>query len=279
MTAQDQMRKMLDQLMGQDRDGGNEHSNLKFTDKEVCRPFLLDICINDLFTNTRADLGECNKIHSLALRSEYEKATTKRDYEYEEEILQYLQSFIKDNERKIELAKKRLEMQEKNPELEAKAQVVHELGIQIGEQVAKSEALGAEGKVDESLAVLAEVETLKTKKKEAEDAYFESLPRNIMGMREQILRPCDVCGAMLGLYEKDSVLADHFGGKLHMGYVTIRDKIKALEAQVEEKAKTRRERLEERRLNKEKSDSREEKRRSRSRSRERRRRSRSQDKD
>jgi len=26
-----------------------------------------------------------------------------------------------------------------------------------------------------------------------------------MGMREQILRPCDVCGAMLGLYEKDSV--------------------------------------------------------------------------
>jgi len=28
--------------------------------------------------------------------------------------------------------------------------------------------LGAEGKVDESLAVLAEVETLKTKKKEAE---------------------------------------------------------------------------------------------------------------
>ena len=36
------------------------------------------------------------------------------------QILQYLQSFIKDNERKIELAKKRLEMQEKNPELEAK---------------------------------------------------------------------------------------------------------------------------------------------------------------
>ena len=35
-------------------------------------------------------------------------------------MLQYLQSFIKDNERKIELAKKRLEMQEKNPELEAK---------------------------------------------------------------------------------------------------------------------------------------------------------------
>jgi len=35
-------------------------------------------------------------------------------------VLQYLQSFIKDNERKIELAKKRLEMQEKNPELEAK---------------------------------------------------------------------------------------------------------------------------------------------------------------
>ena len=32
--------------------GGNQHANLRFTDKEVCRPFLLDICINELFTNT-----------------------------------------------------------------------------------------------------------------------------------------------------------------------------------------------------------------------------------
>ena len=41
-------------------------------------------------------------------------------------MLQYLQSFIKDNERKIELAKKRLEMQEKNPELEAKVRLIYD---------------------------------------------------------------------------------------------------------------------------------------------------------
>jgi len=69
----------------------------------------LDICINDFFTNTHADLCDCNKIYS---RLEYEKASTNCDCEYEE-ILQYLQLFIKDNERKIELAKQRLEMQGK----------------------------------------------------------------------------------------------------------------------------------------------------------------------
>ena len=36
--------------------------------------------------NQRADLGDCNKIHSLALRAEYEKASTNRDYEFDEEV-------------------------------------------------------------------------------------------------------------------------------------------------------------------------------------------------
>lgn len=34
----------------------------------------------------RADLGDCNKTHSLALRAEYEKASANRDYEFEEEV-------------------------------------------------------------------------------------------------------------------------------------------------------------------------------------------------
>ena len=36
--------------------------------------------------NQRADLGDCNKIHSLALRAEYEKASANRDYEFDEEV-------------------------------------------------------------------------------------------------------------------------------------------------------------------------------------------------
>ena len=41
-----------------------------------------------------------------------------------------------------------------------------------------------------------------------------------------------VCGAFLSMYDNDRRLADHFGGKLHIGFVTIREKIKLLEVHV-----------------------------------------------
>jgi RNA-binding protein Luc7-like 2 len=159
-----QMRKMLEQLMGpQDEQAANRH----FTDRDVCRSFLLNICINDLFINTREDIGPCGKIHSEALRADFEKESQKKDYRIEEEVLDYLKDFIVKNERKIVTNKKRLEAEE-SPELEAKAQEMHDLGIQIGEKLAKAETLGNEGKVDESLAMMTEVEELKKKRKDAE---------------------------------------------------------------------------------------------------------------
>jgi hypothetical protein len=44
--------------------------------------------------------------------------------------------------------------------------------------------------------------------------------------RDQKLRVCDICGAFLSIYDSDRRLADHFGGKMHLGYQHIRDKIK-----------------------------------------------------
>ena len=59
-------------------------------------------------------------MHSLTMKEEYEKATKKRDYHFEEEVLEFLRSFVRDNERKIESARKRLDLVEDNPEMEAK---------------------------------------------------------------------------------------------------------------------------------------------------------------
>ena len=43
MSAQEQMRAMLDQLMGTQRDGreGDEEHHIHFTDGVVCKSFLL----------------------------------------------------------------------------------------------------------------------------------------------------------------------------------------------------------------------------------------------
>ncbi|TYZ68040.1 hypothetical protein PybrP1_011783 [[Pythium] brassicae (nom. inval.)] len=44
----------------------------------------------------------------------------------------------------------------------------------------------------------------------------------------QKLRVCDVCGAFLSIFDSDRRLADHFGGKLHLGYLQIRRKIREI---------------------------------------------------
>ena len=76
------------------------------------------------------------------MKDEYERASKARDYRYEEEVLDYLKAFLTDNDRKIEMNRKRLDLSEDNPEMEAKSQEIHELAVQIGEKVSKAEALG-----------------------------------------------------------------------------------------------------------------------------------------
>lgn len=43
--------------------------------------------------------------------------------------------------------------------------------------------------------------------------------------QQQKLRVCDVCCAFLGIHDNDRRLADHFGGKLHVGFITLRNKL------------------------------------------------------
>uniref|UniRef100_A0A915IF75 Uncharacterized protein n=1 Tax=Romanomermis culicivorax TaxID=13658 RepID=A0A915IF75_ROMCU len=56
--------------------------------------------------------------------------------------------------------------------------------------------------------------------------YRESMPAS--SYQQQKLRVCDVCGAFLGIHDNDRRLADHFGGKLHMGFVFLREKMAEL---------------------------------------------------
>ncbi|XP_034049848.1 putative RNA-binding protein Luc7-like 1 isoform X1 [Thalassophryne amazonica] len=289
MSAQAQMRALLDQLMGTARDGDETRQRVKFTDDRVCKSHLLNCCPNDILSGTRMDLGECTKIHDLALRADYEIASKERDLFFELDAVEHLESFIADCDRRTELAKKRLaETQEEiSAEVAAKAEKVHELNEEIGKLLAKAEQLGAEGNVDEAQKILQEVEKVRTKKKDAEEEYRNSMPAS--SFQQQKLRVCEVCSAYLGLHDNDRRLADHFGGKLHLGFIQIREKLDQLKKTVadkqekrnQERIKRREEREKEERMRKRtRSRSREHKRsRSRDRSDRRRRRSRSTSRD
>jgi len=51
----------------------------------------------------------------------------------------------------------------------------------------------------------------------------------VSSYQQQKLRVCDVCSAYLGIHDNDRRLADHFGGKLHLGFIKIREKLSELE--------------------------------------------------
>jgi len=239
MSAHDQMKMMLDELMGTSRNGENSASRIKFYDSRVCKSFLLACCPHEILQSTRMDIGECSKIHDVALRPDYEAASKTKDYFYDIDAMDHLQSFITDNDKRTETAKQRLEetQEELSAEVTSKANKVHELGEAIGKKLAAAELKGAEGHVEESMTLMEEVEDLRKQKAAAEQEYRNSMP--VSSYQQQKLRVCDVCSAYLGIHDNDRRLADHFGGKLHLGYIKIREKLDELKITVESRKEKR----------------------------------------
>merc|ERR1719189_1451278 len=187
------------------------------------------------------DLGECPKIHDLALRADYQQAASARDCFYDVEATEHLRAFIEDCDRRTELAKKRLaETQEElSAEVSSKAEKVHELSETIGKKLAQAEEAGAEGRVGESIKFMEEVEDVRKKKVAAELEYRNSMPAS--SYQQQKLRVCEICSAYLGIHDNDRRLADHFGGKLHLGFIKIREKLAELEKTMEVRRALKRE--------------------------------------
>ncbi|XP_048477068.1 putative RNA-binding protein Luc7-like 1 [Rhincodon typus] len=110
---------------------------------------------------------------------------------------------------------------------------VQMLNEDIGKLLAQAELLGSNGIADQSQRVLEEVDRLTQLKKESEQEYRNNIPT--CSLQQQKLRVCDVCGAYLGLQEKDKRLADHFRGRLHMGFMEIRSKLQQVKKTLAEK--------------------------------------------
>lgn len=235
----DVMRKMLDELMGTNRDGNASNDGVDFTNSSVCRSFLLGLCPHDLFNNlgtfkgTRK-IGICSKLHDSALKADYEKSSMTYDYGIDQ--LDHINDMIDECDHKVSRNKKRLMKvindQRYGPESET-VNVLQALSDQISIALKKAEELGALGHVEESLSTLQYVEELKADKRRAVENYRNNVTssRN----QQQKLRVCEVCAAYLSLYDDDRRLADHFRGRLHMGFVRLREVHEELREKVIEK--------------------------------------------
>lgn len=207
---------------------GVANANLVWSDDKVCRNFLCGTCPHTLFTNTKMDLGACPKSHTERLKTEFLQAReaepnnpifAKFQMEYESNIF----AFVDECDRRIRAAHRRLE---KTPEENAKTtnlmREIAEIELAIQGGTEKIETLGEQGKVEESMREMAAIEALKSEKADKE-RELQQLTDTSGASGHQKLRVCDVCGAYLSVLDSDRRLADHFGGKMHLGYHELRN--------------------------------------------------------
>ncbi|CAF0787732.1 unnamed protein product [Didymodactylos carnosus] len=204
----------------------------RFDDPEVCKYLLVEFCPHDLFVNTRADLGPCDKVHEEGLQKTYLKSSRYGKLGYEEDFERFLKSLLADVERRIKRGIDRLRLtqgESVNDNSETSdgkatdpASRIRQIDDRINELVQKSEQLGCKGKVDEAQAVLEECEQLRA---EREQLSYQEYNSDMM----KAMEVCNVCGSFLIVGDAQCRIEEHVSGKQHVGYAKIRSTLEELQ--------------------------------------------------
>ncbi|KEF52487.1 uncharacterized protein A1O9_11329 [Exophiala aquamarina CBS 119918] len=235
-----EQRKLLEQLMGDQYMGGpsSRNANLTLNSPTVCRSYLVGTCPHDLFTNTKQDLGACPKAHPELLKIEYENLTPaeKAKHGFDYDYMRDLQKYIDDCNRRIDQAQRRLE---KTPDEIRQTnnllKTISDLTKTVNTGLLEVNCLAETGSVSLACAEFYKVRTAKMAKEQAE-RDLKSLSDTSGPSGHQKLQVCDVCGAYLSRLDNDRRLADHFYGKMHLGYAQMRRTYEALQKELKGRA-------------------------------------------
>ncbi|XP_069470540.1 luc7-like protein 3 [Ambystoma mexicanum] len=222
--------QLLDELMGRDRNlaPDRKRGNVRWDHESVCKYYLCEFCPAELFTNTRSDLGPCEKIHDENLRKQYEKSSRFLKAGYERDFLRYLEGLLADVERRIRRGHARLALSQSQRasgpagKNEEKVQVLTDKMDELLQQI---EELGSEGRVEEAQGMMKLVEQLKEEREllKSTTSTIESF-----AAQEKQMEVCEVCGAFLIVGDAQSRVDDHLMGKQHVGYATIKSTVEKL---------------------------------------------------
>lgn len=230
-----EQRRLLDQLMGDSFSSTpSKTANLSLTSPQVCRSYLAGTCPHDLFTNTKQDLGPCPKFHAEPLKLEYDALTKpeKDKLGFEWDYMRDMQRYVDECNRRIDGAQRRLE---KTPDeirrTNALLKTISDLSKTINTGLLEIRVLGETGSVSLAASEFFKVRTAKLAKEQAEHD-LKSLSDTSGPSGHQKLQVCDVCGAYLSRLDNDRRLADHFYGKMHLGYAQMRKTYERLQSEL-----------------------------------------------
>ncbi|CCK68242.1 Luc7p KNAG_0A05790 [Huiozyma naganishii CBS 8797] len=235
-----EQRKLIDQLVGKDFlrfSGNHRHSraahvhisgpkkDFGLSDARVCKAYLVGSCPYDLFQNSKQSMGKCPQIHLLKYKMQYEKMKKQgHDFlNFEREYFTILSKFINDCNGQTRIALKRLEH---TPEERAKIQQVtnelDELDTRIGLMMQEIDSLIEHNEVVKAMQQSVKLQEMQDNRKVVAKK-IKNITENVGQSAQQKLQVCEVCGAYLSRLDTDRRLADHFLGKVHLGYVKMRE--------------------------------------------------------
>mmetsp|Transcript_18617 Transcript_18617/g.34939 ORF Transcript_18617/g.34939 Transcript_18617/m.34939 type:complete len:335 (+) Transcript_18617:69-1073(+) len=227
----EEARAMLDALMGPSRNQNQlskESDSPDFADDKVCKNFLVGFCPHDWFTASRRKLPTCSKIHSDVLRETFESHPDMAKYRrrFEEQFLQYLEGVTRECD--LFIGREKIKCRPKGcggvtTRMPADVQEKYESLQKQHEGLVKQ----AEEQADESLSRSQEL-TRQAVDVEQELAEYRKRYRFEFPGEEV----CDVCGVRYALQADDNPdwheRASHLNGKMHHGWLQIRQKLKEL---------------------------------------------------
>ena len=252
--ATQEIAAMLDELMGRNRNSGPDDKlpDITWEDQGVCRYYLVNFCPHDLFTNTKADLGACPKIHDEDMKRAYIEAPDGyKKQNCQDDFLRFCQKMLNDLGNKIKRAKERLlltQMEQaaangitpqQQEEIEEKIKILTD---KINVLVDQAEQAGIQGDVEEAQGLLKLCDQLK---QERDDLKQQIGLKGTLGVDGQFGPPkamevCETCGAFLIVGDAQQRIDDHLMGKLHVGYARMRATVEQIQ-EVRRKVREQRE--------------------------------------
>ncbi|XP_059613185.1 luc7-like protein 3 [Phlebotomus argentipes] len=228
-------RQLLDELMGRNRnlDPTAKCKKLNWEDPEFCQYYLVKFCPHDLFVNTKADLGQCPKLHDDEAKRLYdeEPRNSSKKRQYEDEFLRFCNNMVCEVDRKIQKGRMRLLLMNRS-DAQPNSQGTHVskqqdqmnvLNDRIKKLVGEAEEAGHRGDVDQAQGLMKLCDQLKEEKdalmQNVESAHWSM---ELVQAQEKQMEVCEVCGAFLIVGDAQQRIEDHLTGKQHLGYSKVR---------------------------------------------------------
>lgn len=245
----DDARAMLDSLMGQSRNAGKEERKKKpqgdsFKQDSVCKFDLVGFCPEneELFFNTKRDLGKCSKTHYEFSRSEFNAHPDVKRYtaEYEKLLMEHLSVLCRQCDDWGMKEKRKNEERTADVAGGVAREEIKKLNEAASKRLADAEEMASAGDVKGSKAKMQEADELSKKVADWETKA---------GVAVEV---CSICGSSkesdIAAEKASKVLHEmgrvhetvwerpaklgfaHEMGKIHQGYVKIRDSLAELKS-------------------------------------------------